>query len=233
MKFTDRDSSPGRLAESMPHTMSEDRAILESIFAENRTALADATKMRPSHSDNPSTPSETSPELEPGAHGRNLSAATGVESISVPDVLPPSKRAGDKSVDGEEPSSLARRFSKRNGLKIHKSILDTRAEEIEAALRGRWLKSGVYGNIVMPMIREKTECVPTSPAPLATVSNQPENAASSPSPRSRGSGLAAMKTSVGESLGRAFGRISLGKQSKKENKKSDELPASSLEDTSV
>jgi hypothetical protein len=142
-------SSPGRLAESAPHTMSEDRAILESIFAENRHAILDlhgldqarshkhsSSNSSNSHNLKSAAGSDSTEDYAPGAHGRKLSAATGVEIPPVPDVLP------TKSVSTTKPAddSLARRFSKRGArLGVHMSILDLGAHDTPVALRKKWL----------------------------------------------------------------------------------------------
>ena len=84
-------SSPGRLAESSPHTMHEDRAILESVFANNRNAIVDVHMLdSPGHQHSSSSSSEGLANA--GAHHRKLSTSTGVECPPLPDVsTPPSE----------------------------------------------------------------------------------------------------------------------------------------------
>lgn len=148
----DNASSPGRLAESAPHTMFEDRAILESIFAKNRHAIMDLHSMdqkrdhkhssstsSASHGqETPASPVEPngSEAYHPGAHGRNLSTATGVEIPPIPDVLPLKPAPSNKPIE----ESLARRFSKRGvRLGVHMSILDLGAHDTALALRKKWI----------------------------------------------------------------------------------------------
>ena len=142
-------SSPDRLAESIPHTMVEDRAILESVFAKNRDAIMDLHDLEQKKGHNHS--SSTSSTLEtalpagldstderylPGAHGRNLSNATGVEIPPIPDVLPSKRtKASDSTAD-----ALSRRFSKRGvRLAVHMSILNFGAHGAAAGLRKKWI----------------------------------------------------------------------------------------------
>ena len=81
----DKNSSPGRLAESSPHTMHEDRAILESVFAKNRNAIVDVHMLdTPRHKHGFSSSSDRLANA--GAHHRKLSTSTGVECPPLPDV---------------------------------------------------------------------------------------------------------------------------------------------------
>ncbi|KIW66321.1 hypothetical protein PV04_05657 [Phialophora macrospora] len=130
-------NSPGRLAESSPHTMQEDLAILETVFA-SRHAIKDLHNLgSKSHEHSSSTSSagtvDTTPAFKPGAHGRNLSSATGVDISMVEDVLPIS----DKK---KKQDALARRFSRRGvRLAVHSSIMDTNAHEVPISLRKKWI----------------------------------------------------------------------------------------------
>ncbi|KIW81081.1 hypothetical protein Z517_04104 [Fonsecaea pedrosoi CBS 271.37] len=133
-------NSPGRLAESSPHTLQEDLAILETVFA-SRTAIKDLqTLAKKAHGHSPSTSSiginDPSPTLQPGAHGRNLSSATGVDIPVMGDVLPAST-ADEK---GKKQDALARRFSRRGvRLAVHSSIMDTNAHDVPISLRRKWI----------------------------------------------------------------------------------------------
>ncbi|KAH0831590.1 hypothetical protein FOPE_02832 [Fonsecaea pedrosoi] len=133
-------NSPGRLAESSPHTLQEDLAILETVFA-SRTAIKDLqTLAKKAHGHSPSTSSiginNPSPTLQPGAHGRNLSSATGVDIPVMGDVLPAST-ADEK---GKKQDALARRFSRRGvRLAVHSSIMDTNAHDVPISLRRKWI----------------------------------------------------------------------------------------------
>ena len=153
-------SSSDRLAESAPHTMSEDRAILESIFSQNRNAIMDLHNLETSHghkhasstSDSANQPPKDATDADivysPGAHGRNLSAATGVEVPPVPDVLPAKVVDGPKS---KADDYLSRRFSKRGvRLGVHMSILDLGAHETEAELKKKWIAQAKTEEHVRP-----------------------------------------------------------------------------------
>lgn len=94
----------------------------------------------------------------PGAHGRNLSTATGVEISPVPDVLPTKQATTtEATID-----TLSRRFSKRGvRLGVHMSILDLGAHNAPAGLRKKWIaqahvtpRKGDYGRSQMSTIDE-------------------------------------------------------------------------------
>lgn len=202
--------------------MSEDRAILGAVFAKNRSAIVDsaATRRKSIHSHSASTSSETAPELDPGAHGRNLSFATGVEGIEVPDVLPPKPKADEKK---EDPPSLSRRFSKRVGLGVHKSILEINAEETEATLRKRWIKAS-HQNEVMPSIVEITPLDDEKSKSTSVTTEIPGPASVAPNQNQYmyHNSLAQLGTSIGKALNRTFQRLSVrSKADNKENVKGD------------
>ena len=131
--------------------MSENRAILESVFSKNRDAIKNLDDKEQARTlcHSSSTSSESTPDFAPGAHGGTLSNATGVETLIVPDVLPPveSKQCPVPTTDG-----LARRFSKRVSLGVHKSIIEINANDAETTLKKRWIKTDV--NKPMPCIAE-------------------------------------------------------------------------------
>lgn len=133
-------SSPGRLAESSPHVLQEDRVILETVFA-SRNAIQDLHSFgAKTHEHTSSTSSvgsaETSPSFEPGAHGRKLSSATGVDTPIMEDFLPQGSAGGKRKT----PDALARRFSRRGvRLAVHSSIIDTNAHEVPFSLRNKWI----------------------------------------------------------------------------------------------
>ncbi|EXJ90533.1 hypothetical protein A1O1_03636 [Capronia coronata CBS 617.96] len=136
-------NSSGRLAESSPHVMQEDRAILESIFASRRAIsdLHDLTNRSHEHSASSSstTTADMGPSFKPGAHGRNLSSATGVDTPTVEDVLPTSNTVRKKRSD----DPLTRRFSRRGvRLAVHSSILDSNAHQVPMSLKKRWFHQG-------------------------------------------------------------------------------------------
>src|SRR5580704_14232560 len=82
----DSNSSPGRLAENSPHTMHEDRVILESIFARNRNAIVDVHMLDSPDHKHSSSLSSNEALAHVGAHHRNLSTSFGVECPPLPDV---------------------------------------------------------------------------------------------------------------------------------------------------
>jgi hypothetical protein len=114
----------------------EDWAILESVFASRKaiTDLHKSGKESDQHtSSSASTSSPDDPAFEPGAHGRNLSIATGVDTLTIDDILPPS----DKK---KKEDALARRFSKRGvRLAVHNSILNLDTRDVPSSLRKRWI----------------------------------------------------------------------------------------------
>jgi hypothetical protein len=133
--------------------MSEDHAILEAVFAKNRNAIMDLHHLEMSHQHSTSTSSAVdtgdtggntgnathakSDSFSPGAQGRNLSIATGVEVPPIPDVLPSKSNAESKLPS----ATLSRRFSKRGvRLGVHMSILDLGAHEVAAGLRKKWIR---------------------------------------------------------------------------------------------
>ena len=123
-------SSTGRLAESDPHTMHEDKVILESLLTRNRSAIHDFHNTSGVPTVNRSL-SRTKTPTTPGQHLRALTDATGVDVPPMPDVLPPEKK--DSEADearNMSPASLDRTFSKRGArLGVHMSILDMNAHE--------------------------------------------------------------------------------------------------------
>lgn len=200
--------------------MSEDRAILESVFAKNRDAIGDLQdhEKNPGHKRTGSKSSEPGSPLSPGAHGRNLSFATGVDTISVPDVLPP--RDGLKKNKLPSADGLARRFSKRVGLGVHKSIMEIKANETEIALRKRWIKADMIKHL--PSIAE------SNANPSASLDSSTGNAiisrqsSGSPMSLSRSNSLALMGSNAGKSLSRAIRGLAFGNKSKTENKASED-----------
>lgn len=194
--------------------MSEDRAILESVFAKNRTAITDLDNLSHGHTHSSSTSSDHFPEISPGAHGRNLSFAAGVDTISVPDVLPPlDVPIKDQANSGD---TLARRFSKRVGLGIHKSIMQTKATETEATLRNRWIKADTTKP--MPSIAETSIASPATSEANGADFKVANNTSDSASSRSRTNSIALMGSSIGKSLSRAIRGLSLSNRTNIDHK---------------
>ncbi|KAK5957205.1 hypothetical protein OHC33_001576 [Knufia fluminis] len=133
-----------RIAESSPHTMHEDRMILESVLARNRNAILDLHNLTNTGQSAENLESHTL-ERKPsraGDHYRQLSEATGVEIPPIPDVLPPTSADKQESENrSTPPSSLRRTFSKRGvRLGVHMSILDLSAHEAPSNLKQKWIQ---------------------------------------------------------------------------------------------
>ncbi|KAK4940557.1 hypothetical protein LTR10_019316 [Elasticomyces elasticus] len=169
-------TSGGRLAESAPHVLQEDHVILETVFATRNAITNLRTSPTKSHwhtSSNSSSAASTEiPTFVPGAHGRNLSSATGVDTPVFEDVLPSSNRSGGKQRSNYD--HLAERFAKRGGrLAVHSSFLDNNAHDIPNALKERWVH-----NARARCSMEQIDSGGPSNAPLGTI---PEyNSSSSP-----------------------------------------------------
>ncbi|RMZ92313.1 hypothetical protein DV736_g445, partial [Chaetothyriales sp. CBS 134916] len=142
-----RHNSPRCLAESNPHVVQEDRAILDSIFARNRHAIQELHDFEKGHQSSLSTPSDSS--LSSGfqldSHGRSLSNTTGLESALNSYNLAAATTQASSTTDTAtlEPQ---RRFSKRGArLSIHISILSMAPRETAVGLRERWLQAPKSG----------------------------------------------------------------------------------------
>jgi hypothetical protein len=107
--------------------------------------------------------------------------ATGVDSITVPDVLP----ALTNGVTDHE-KTLKRRFTKRARLEVHKSLLAINDDLAETNLRKRWVTPNLLAT-AMPPIPEQSE------ASIAAIAG--DTVPGSPS---------AIKISLGKSIGRAL-----------------------------
>ena len=231
-------SSPGRLAESNPHTMVEDRAILESVFAQNRNAIMDLHDLEklkghnhssisstPAADETPTTADAVERSYNPGAHGRNLSNATGVEVPPIPDVLP------TKSVKRAQPTgdTLSRRFSKRGvRLGVHMSILDLGAHDAASSLRRKWIaqahtqaRNGDHERTIMSTIDEdpsqpKAKASGTDPSDEDGVSASREiktptrtNTAESKESKARTRANSLMTSPMGKAVSKVIRRLSL------------------------
>jgi hypothetical protein len=107
--------------------------------------------------------------------------ATGVESITVPDVLPPLV-----NVVTDQEKTLKRRFSKRARLDVHKSLLAMDDDLAETSLRKRWVVSD-FPTTAMPPIPEQSEASIAATAGDSVPGTPP-----------------ALKVSFGKSIGRAL-----------------------------
>lgn len=138
-------SNSDQLAEPISHTMSEDRAILESVFAKNRNAIVDLhilekkVQNRTSTSEDPTSFEDTS--INTKDPGPELSRNTSVELPPIPDVAPPEPSSNKE----DNAASLVRRFSKRGvRLGVHMSILDMGAHTAPAELRKKWINASQW-----------------------------------------------------------------------------------------
>jgi hypothetical protein len=190
-----------------------------------------------SHEHNSSTSSAGSidtPVFNPGAHGRKLSSATGVDVLSVEDVLP-SSNADQKQKKKED--VLARRFSRRGvRLAVHSSILDAQAHDVPGSLRKRWIQQARQRKVAEQLSGEgpsiahlsKISEVNSSPGPEDFVANttlhrslsnpprpgqpdtQPSSSETVPTSqisKAKKRSLTLMSTPVGRTLGKVIGRL--------------------------
>ncbi|KAK5056063.1 hypothetical protein LTR84_012614 [Exophiala bonariae] len=213
-------NSPGRLAESSPHTLSEDWAILESVFASRNaiTDLQNLARTTPQYSSPSSheSPGET-PSFEPGAHGRKLSSATGVDVPLVADVLPASRHQETKQKDDQ----LVRRFSKRGvRLVVHSSILDLNAHDVPNSLKHKWISHAHARDPSIAQLSQIPE-IDTMPSRLERrVTTGDDIASETPEAKSKKRSLTLMSTPGARTLSKVISRLSntgLGDESKKDD----------------
>lgn len=129
--------------------MHEDRVILESILAQNRDSILDLHNLLDAASN--SRQESITPE-EPigiGEHYKKLSDSTGVHTLSIPDVLPPSHESDAtpslRSGTGVLPEPLRHAFSKRGvRLGVHMSILDLSTHEAPEGLKKKWVQEAKH-----------------------------------------------------------------------------------------
>ena len=126
-------SLPGGLAQVSPHTMHEDRAILESVLAKNRNAIVDL------HSFTSSTHGDVcrcQPSPSKGSSRRHKSSSP---HYSGPDI-PPMSDIFTTTRTAEKVSPLKRPFSKKGfRLGVHMSILDLGAHDAPDRLKDKWI----------------------------------------------------------------------------------------------
>lgn len=218
--------------------MQEDWAILESIFA-SRKAISElhrhTDKVHEQSASSSSGTTDMTPSFKPGAHGRNLSSATGVKGPAIEDILPPSRTVQNQNSD----DTLARRFSRRGmRLAVHSSILDSNAHEIPMSLKKRWfnqvrrrrsvdqafgqdqsfaqlsriseVNSSMGPEIVLegPTL-QRSASTPDGPSQQASegLSGQQEES-QGPTPKAKKRSMTLMESSVARTLGKAITRLS-------------------------
>lgn len=134
-------SRSDRVAESSPHTMREDRVILEALLAQNRNAILDIHNLTNTANSTENKQMNRTPSRA-GSYHRQLTDSTGVSIPVVPDVLPPSDTdCRDTICNIAQHSKLERTFSKRGvRLGVHMSILDLSAHEAPNGLKKKWIQ---------------------------------------------------------------------------------------------
>lgn len=209
------------MAESSPHTLSEDWAILESVFA-SRNAITDLQNLARTTQSSSASSHESpggAPSFEPGAHGRKLSSATGVDVPLVADVLPARKPQENKPKDDQ----LARRFSKRGvRLAVHSSILDLNAHDVPNSLKHKWI-SHIHARSPSIVQLGQIPEVDTMPSILERrVTTGDDLPSWTPEAKSKKRSLTLMSTPGARTLGKVISRLSntgLTDETKKETKK--------------
>ncbi|KEF59771.1 uncharacterized protein A1O9_04619 [Exophiala aquamarina CBS 119918] len=203
-------TSPGRLAESSPHTLLEDWSILESVFA-SRAAITDLQRaigasLQHSSSSN-SEPASDTPSFEPGAHGRKLSSTTGVEVPRIADVLPESRVPQAKKKEDD----LARRFSKRGvRLAVHSSILDLNAHDVPNSLKRKWI-SHVHArdpSMAQPSNIPEVDSLPSLLARRSTTGEETSTTAPEFESKAKKRSLTLMSTPGAKALSKVIRRLS-------------------------
>jgi hypothetical protein len=129
------------LAESQPHTMHEDRAILDTVFATNRKAIMEL------HSLDLCQDATRKAVGEDHQH-RDLSTSN-IGIPPIPDVLPTTP--GTVSV---APKTTPRRSFSRRGMRlgVHMSILDMGAHSAPDALKNKWIQTSRSHHPVKPVM---------------------------------------------------------------------------------
>jgi hypothetical protein len=118
------------LAESQPHTMHEDRAILDTVFATNRKAIMELHNLD-------LCPGTTRTAVGEDHQHRDLSTSR-IGIPPIPDVLPTTP--GTVSV---APKTTPRRSFSQRGMRlgVHMSILDMGAHSAPDALKTKWIQT--------------------------------------------------------------------------------------------
>jgi hypothetical protein len=128
--LTDSRHSSPRIAESLPHTMHEDRAILDAVFATNRNAIIDLHNLEHSRHAVGHSPEK---DYE---HDHICAASPRIPPL--PDVLPVAPRSSPAAYQ----TTPCRSFSRRGmRLGVHMSILDMGAHTAPDALKNKWIQT--------------------------------------------------------------------------------------------
>ena len=122
--------------------MSQDRAILESVFAKNRKAIADLDTLGKKHQ---SSSSDSQFDVKP----ENISALPPFTGIAVDGPAIPEILVSGTSQHAVDSVGLARRFSKRARLDVLESMLDL--DDAPGDLRRKWLNSSSKGQTAVAM----------------------------------------------------------------------------------
>lgn len=153
--------------------MHEDRVILEAILAQNRGAILDLHSLVGSATSCQTVPTMQRKQSRAGDHQRQLSESTGVDTLSISDVLPPSKESVADQIHNSDTADSSenprRTFSKRGvRLGVHMSILDLSAHEAPESLKRKWLQQAKNKDQLMNPDHPASIChyggrLPTSP----------------------------------------------------------------------
>ncbi len=128
-------------SESHPPTMHEDRAILDTVFATNRSAIIDLHNLT-------SSP-ETVCKTAANDHGHGDVSASSAGASPLPD-LPP---VAPEAVSAMSRTAPSRSFSRRGmRLGVHMSILDMGAHSAPDALKNKWIQTSRLHHPIKPMM---------------------------------------------------------------------------------
>lgn len=136
---SDNEHSSPILAESQPHTMHEDRAILDTVFATNRNAIMDLHNLP--------HPPETSVRAAAEDHQPRDGSNSNTEIPPIPDVLPGAPRTTPTASNTTPRRSFSRRGMR---LGVHMSILDMGAHSAPEALKKKWIQTSRSNHPVKP-----------------------------------------------------------------------------------
>ena len=110
--------------------MSQDRAILDSVFAKNRRAIVDLDTTSKKYQ-------SSSSESQPNVNLESLSALPSLTDTAVNSPATPEISVSGTLQDAANPVSLARRFSKRARLDVLESMRNL--DDAPGDLRRKWL----------------------------------------------------------------------------------------------
>jgi hypothetical protein len=134
------DRSP-TLAGCLPHTMHEDRAILDTVFATNRNAIIDLHSLERT----------IGAVREIGDKDRQQEdvSVPATEIPPIPDIFPAAPRTASSA-----PKMTPRKSFSRRGIRlgVHMSILDMGAHSVPDALKNKWIQTSRSNHPIKPMM---------------------------------------------------------------------------------